>query len=88
MLAERGGADFLFLDDQHVERVADGLVELSRDEADPGWEEADATDTDVDVDVGSVLSDEAVVEESADGSRGTLGEAESLSDSLNELLLK
>lgn len=85
MLAERSGEDFLFLNNLHVEKVADELVELPREDDEPEWKETDATDTDVDVDVDSVLAEDTIVEES--DSRSTIGEAESLTESLNELLL-
>lgn len=88
MLADRDGADFLFLDDQDVVPVSDGLVELPADDTSLGWEDTDAGDTGVDVDVESVMAEDTVVEESGSHSRGTLGEAEPLSDSMNELLLK
>ncbi|RYJ08269.1 hypothetical protein ELS19_17075 [Halogeometricum borinquense] len=87
MLAESSGADFLFLDDHHVEKVHDELVELPREEDGPNWKEIDATDADVDVDLESVMQEDTVFEESEPRSRSTLGEAESLTDSLNELLL-
>ncbi|QLH82373.1 hypothetical protein [Halosimplex pelagicum] len=85
MLADRDGADYLFLDDHHVEKVADRLVELPREEDAPEWKETDASDADVDVDVDSVLPEDTIVEDA--DSRSTVGEAESLSESLNELLL-
>ncbi|ACV49347.1 hypothetical protein Hmuk_3247 (plasmid) [Halomicrobium mukohataei DSM 12286] len=85
MLADRDGADYLFLEDYHVEKVADRLVELPREDDTPEWEETDTSDANVDVDVDSVLSEETIVEEA--DSRSTVGEAESLSESLNELLL-
>jgi hypothetical protein len=85
MLADRDGADFLFFDDYHIEKVTDELVELPREEDSPAWEETDSSDADVDVDIDSVLSEDTIVEESV--SRTTVGEAESLTENLNELLL-
>lgn len=86
MLAEPTGSDFLFLDDHHVENVATELIELPHEDG-PDWKHTDATDADVDVNVDSVMTEEEVVEQSDAHSRPTLGEAESLSENLNELLL-
>jgi len=85
MLADRDGADFLFLDEYHVEKVADELVELPREDDTPDWKDTDSSDADVDVDVDSVLPEDTIVEESE--SRSTVGEAESLTEDLNDLLL-
>lgn len=86
MLAEPTGSDFLFLDDHHIENVSTDLVELPHEDG-PDWKDTDATDADVDVDIDSVMTEEEAVQQSDAHSRPTFGEAESLSENLNELLL-
>jgi hypothetical protein len=86
MLAERG-EDFLFLNDADVVKVADELIELPRESGEPDWKENDATDADVSVDVGSVLDEETVVEESDARPSSPVADPDSVTENLNELLL-
>jgi hypothetical protein len=82
-LATSEGTDHLFLSVQSIEKIADEIVELPREKEDLGWEDSDASG--VDVDIESIVSTETVTEESE--SRPTAGEAETLSESYNQLLL-
>jgi hypothetical protein len=85
-LAEATGPDYLVLTDPEVEQVSPDLIEIPREEDEPVWKDRDASDSDVDIDVGSVVSDEETVEEMGTG--GSAGVGERLEASYNSLLLR
>jgi hypothetical protein len=85
MLAERDGADFLFLKDHHVERISNELERLPRYPSGPDWETTDADDVDLDVDPSSLVPEESVTEQSESRPSADVGDQQR--ESLNELLL-
>jgi hypothetical protein len=86
MRAQQDGKDdSLHLKNHHVEKVADELRRLPRDTNTPEWKNIDSGDADVDVDVESTVPSEEVTEQSTP--RPSRGEAKSLRENLNNLLL-
>jgi hypothetical protein len=85
MLAERDGADFLFLKDHHVKHISNEIKQLPRYPSGPDWESTDAGGVDLDIDPSSLVPEESVTEQSESRPSADVGDQQR--ESLNELLL-